>query len=238
VEGVGPVRAAGSWRTCRPGRRPAAPQPRSVDARPECPGRFRAREVRQRPAQGPGRQRANHPRRGRPQQRHRRAGLVGQRRCPLRHRCSSSAAAEPGRNSPPPYRRAIGNSANSSSVTTPKPRRHRAAPEQLRGAVGVDLVRSPVRGDQPQPVHVVRGEAVAAAERAHPPAEGVAGDAHRRRRRAQRRQTVRRGRRHDLGPGGPGAHADRRRRDPRRPGLSAEPPGYGAGPGLTLTLCR
>ncbi|MGZ8750447.1 MAG: hypothetical protein ACXWYP_06145 [Pseudonocardia sp.] len=42
-------------------------------------------------------------------------------------------------------------------------------PEQLGGAVGVDLVRSPVRGDQPQPVHVVRGEAVAAAERAHPP---------------------------------------------------------------------
>ena len=41
------------------GRRPAAP--RSVDARPECPGRFRAREVRQGPAQGPGRHGANHP---------------------------------------------------------------------------------------------------------------------------------------------------------------------------------
>jgi hypothetical protein len=37
------------------------------------------------------------------------------------------------------------------------------------GARSASISWSPVRGDQPQPVHVVRGEAVAAAERAHRP---------------------------------------------------------------------
>ena len=144
VEGVGPVRAAGSWRTCRPGRRPAAPQPRSVDARPECPGRFGAREVRQRPAQGPGRQRVNHPRRGgrhrgsrRGRRGHRRPrgtpetpGLPRHRRAPHPHRPRRAASATTLRTAPDaPARRP--------SPAAPPGPAARARPAR-RGEQGVD----------------------------------------------------------------------------------------------------
>jgi len=70
-----------------------SPQPRSVHARPECPGRFCAREVRQRPAQGPGRSapitRVAVPRR---------AAAARLRRCPP----SSSAGVSSSRSSRPP----------------------------------------------------------------------------------------------------------------------------------------
>ena len=96
-------------------------------------------------------------------------------------------------------------------------------PVQLRGAVGVDLVRAPVRGDQPQAVQVVRGEAVAAAEQAQAAAEGVAGHADPGRRGGERGEAVRRGRGEDLRPGG--ARADAGRAGPRVDGDGVEPAG-------------
>ena len=73
-------------------------------------------------------------------------------------------------------------------------------PEQLRLAVGSDLPQLPVSADDVDAAYPVGGEAVAAAERPDPAAEGIADDTDVRAGPAERGEAVRHGVRQHLAP--------------------------------------
>ena len=142
-----------------------------------------------------------------------------------RQACSTSAAAARGPDDPAPVEPGQREQRELQLGDDAEPAAARAAqrPVQLRGAVGVDLVRAAVGGDQAQAAQVVRGEPVPAPEQAQAAAERVAGHPDPGRGGDERGEAVRGGRGEDLRPRGAGPDAGRA--GPRVDGDGVEPAG-------------